>query len=64
MATLVAVRLLASTASFITFITAVSGRERFRSVRRCERNARARWWEMVWSTYDNSRFKKNFRVTR
>ena len=36
--------------------------ERFRSVRRCERNAG--WWEMVWSTYDNSRFKKTFRVTR
>ena len=26
--------------------------ERFRSVRRCERNAG--WWEMVWSTYDNT----------
>lgn len=36
--------------------------ERFRSIRRCERNAG--WWEMVWSTYDNSRFKKTFRVTR
>ena len=36
--------------------------ERFCSVRRCEKNAG--WWEMVWSTYDNSRFKKTFRVTR
>ena len=36
--------------------------ERFRSIQRCERNAG--WWEMVWSTYDNSRFKKTFRVTR
>ena len=36
--------------------------ERFRSVRWCERNAS--WWVMVWSTYDNSRFKKTFRVTR
>ena len=52
----------ASTASVIMFITAVSGRERLRSVRRCERNAR--WWDMVWSTYDNSRFKKTFRDTR
>ena len=36
--------------------------ERFRSVQRCERNAE--WWEMVWSIYDNSRFKRTFRVTR
>ena len=38
------------------------GEERFRSVRRCERNASS--WAMVWSIYDNSRLKKTFRVTR
>ena len=36
--------------------------ERFRCVCKCERNAR--WWGKVWSTYDNSRFTKTFRVTR
>lgn len=33
-----------------------------RSCTRLERNYG--WWEMVWTTYDNNRFKKTFRVTK
>ena len=65
MATLVAVRLkfrLRLLASLCLLLQQVGEEEeRFHSIRRCERNAG--WWEMVWSTYDNSRFKKTFRVT-
>ena len=35
---------------------------RSRSCRRSHRNAG--WWELVWATYDEGRFKKTFRVTR
>ena len=32
------------------------------SCRRLERNSG--WWELVWNTYDDERFKKTFRVSR
>ena len=37
-------------------------RPRPRSCRRLQRNTG--WWDLIWQTYSNSRFKKTFRVSR
>ena len=39
--------------------------ERRPTTRRCKRLPRLHgWWNMVWTTFDDKRFKESFRVTR
>ena len=43
----------------------LNGKNKKRSIRSCRRFCRnTGWWELVWTQYDDKRFKETFRISR